>query len=1210
MPTNTASRPTDPFLLGGGEMGTLMRSHDWNNSLLGNTRTWPTSLRTTLGIILNSKFPMLLCWGPKLICFYNDAYRISLGETGKHPCILGKAAEDASPEIWVVIKPIINQVLNDKKAEWRQDQLVPICRNGQLEDSYWTFSCSPVIDDIGKVGGVLVECHEPTEQVKRLKETVEREEQFAFILDAAQLGTYDIQLSTQKVISNNRLKEWFGLPPSAEIDFAIAMAVIAEPDRQKVIDTISSVLTAAFDSNYEIAFTIINPLNKQQRKVLTKGKILFDKAGQPYKFSGILQDITEQLLVRKKIEENNQRYRNLVDEAPIAACVYVGEGMEIELANAEMLKIWGKEKEVIGLHLKDALPELEGQLFYQLLDAVYVSGKPFKGTEIKTKLLIDNSLQTFYFDITYKPLKNAKNEITGILHTAIDVTSLVIERKKVADSEKRFRDTVMQAPLGVLILRGTELRVEMANQTYLQIIDKTEEEAFGNPLLDLLLPQIGNIVGPMLHHVLQSGLPYYGYEFEKATYHNGLKKKQYLNCIYYPLKETDGSTSGILIILTDVTKLVEAKFSLMESEKQFRNLIINSPVAMTVLRGQDCIIELANDVLLKTLWHKSLSEVQGKKILDVFPEMAEQHYPELLQNVFETGLTYKESEKIAYINEIDGTKKYFVDFEYTPLFAEDSTVSGIMVTVNNITEMVEARKKIEDAEERTRLAIEGGNLGTFEFNLLTDELIYSNRFYEIFGLEESKDHTKYLNMVHPQDQQIRDNAHRIAIKTGLLTYDARIIWKDHSLHWIQIDGKTFYDSNGYAIRMLGTIKDITEQKQTEIELKLISDRFQLLANSMPQQVWTSDGDGDLNYFNEAVFNYSRLSFNQLQKNGWLQIIHPQDIHENKKRWLQSITSGNDFLFEHRWLRYDGEYRWHLSRAVAQRDANGNIQLWVGTSTDIHEQKTFAQEMEEKVMQRTLQLNQSAKELEQLNIELVKSNNELAQFAYVASHDLQEPLRKIQTFATRIIETDSHNLSEKGNDYFLRMQSSALRMQQLILDLLSFSRTNTTEKYFKLTDLNTIFQTVIEQLKDNIQLKQAEVSATLLPIIPIIPYQFEQLLTNIINNALKFSKSDTIPTIKICANIVAGTSIEDATIDHQINYHHISISDNGIGFEAQFNDRIFKMFQRLHGKHEYEGTGIGLAIVKKIVENHHGTISASGELNKGATFNIYIPATLL
>ena len=255
------------------------------------------------------------------------------------------------------------------------------------------------------------------------------------------------------------------------------------------------------------------------------------------------------------------------------------------------------------------------------------------------------------------------------------------------------------------------------------------------------------------------------------------------------------------------------------------------------------------------------------------------------------------------------------------------------------------------------------------------------------------------------------------------------------------------------------------------------------------------------------------------------------------------------------------------------------------------------------------------EKEKRAAELIIANKELLAFTYISSHDLQEPLRKIQTFVTIILENESKNLSDKGKYNFQRMQLAAGRMQQLIDDLLAFSRINTTDHKFEKTDLNKIIDEVKNELRDTIQEKQATIEATEICPVNIIPFQFRQLMYNLVSNALKFSNPDIPSHILIKSSIVKGSELNNTPLNGQGDqklspekkYCHITIKDNGIGFEPHFSERIFGVFQKLHSKEIYAGTGIGLAIVKKIVENHRGLITATSELNKGATFNIYIPA---
>ncbi len=248
-------------------------------------------------------------------------------------------------------------------------------------------------------------------------------------------------------------------------------------------------------------------------------------------------------------------------------------------------------------------------------------------------------------------------------------------------------------------------------------------------------------------------------------------------------------------------------------------------------------------------------------------------------------------------------------------------------------------------------------------------------------------------------------------------------------------------------------------------------------------------------------------------------------------------------------------------------------------------------------------------LEQNNKDLQKTNKELSSFAYVASHDLQEPLRKIQIFAKRITDSESEILSDNAKDYFNRMKNAAERMQNLIEDLLTYSRTGPLARNFENVHLDQIVEEVKEDLKDEITLKNAIIEADDLCECHVIPFQLRQLLHNLISNSIKFSKPGEAPRVVIKSNVAKGSELGNPDLDPEMEYCYITISDNGIGFDPEFNEQIFGLFQQLHGKNEYPGTGIGLSICKKIIENHYGIITAEGERGKGAVFKIYIPHKL-
>jgi signal transduction histidine kinase len=249
------------------------------------------------------------------------------------------------------------------------------------------------------------------------------------------------------------------------------------------------------------------------------------------------------------------------------------------------------------------------------------------------------------------------------------------------------------------------------------------------------------------------------------------------------------------------------------------------------------------------------------------------------------------------------------------------------------------------------------------------------------------------------------------------------------------------------------------------------------------------------------------------------------------------------------------------------------------------------------------------EIEQHLKDLSTVNKELEAFTYISSHDLQEPLRKIQTFANLLLEEETQNLSANGKLKFERIIYSADRMRQLITSLLEFSRININKRKFESVSLNLIINDLTKELEEVIEEKKTVIEVQDLGIATVIPFQFTQLMQNLITNALKFSRPDAQPKITISSRFAPGALLDNHKLHPEQQYCHITFEDNGIGFSPEMSERIFQVFQKLHHKDAYEGTGIGLAIVKKIVDNHNGFITATGIPMEGAKFDIYIPHLL-
>ena len=394
--------------------------------------------------------------------------------------------------------------------------------------------------------------------------------------------------------------------------------------------------------------------------------------------------------------------------------------------------------------------------------------------------------------------------------------------------------------------------------------------------------------------------------------------------------------------------------------------------------------------------------------------------------------------------------------------------------------------------------------------------------------------------------------------------------------------------------------DVTEQVNVREILQSSEEKFKRMADMSPQIIWTAKPDGKVEYFNERWYDFTGYD-RSLGNESWDTILHPDDAENTLKIWNHAVTTGTEYNVEYRFKdRNTNNYRWFLGKALPFKNDDGQITQWFGTCTDIQDQKNFSAELEKKVAERTQQLVD-------LNVDLKRSNEELSQFAYIASHDLQEPLRKIMTFSNRVNEKYKEDLPKGSNDYLLKINNSAKRMSMLINDLLEFSGTNRHNKEFIPTDLNTILQHLLEDFEEEIDIKNAKIIFDKLPVVSAIPLQMTQLFHNLISNALKFSKKDVDPVITIASQKMTVEQKEKYDVpEKNAEYIQISFCDNGIGFEQNFSDKIFIIFQRLHNKSAYEGTGIGLALCKKIAENHAGNIIAESANNMGTCFYINLP----
>ncbi len=394
---------------------------------------------------------------------------------------------------------------------------------------------------------------------------------------------------------------------------------------------------------------------------------------------------------------------------------------------------------------------------------------------------------------------------------------------------------------------------------------------------------------------------------------------------------------------------------------------------------------------------------------------------------------------------------------------------------------------------------------------------------------------------------------------------------------------------------------VADKKNLKVYTEKTADKtYRILIEKMHEGAVTVNEGGVILYCNSSFAKMVSLPLQQI-----IGTKFQQFVHDSSKKYFGTLLAQEKKNHAKKEIRlYTGNNREVpvlMSANVFLLDSKRVLSIIL---TDLTIQKKYQEELELRT-----------KELEQKNIALENANKDLTSFTHVSSHDLQEPLRKIQTFVNLIAGEEQGNLSDKGKDYFRRIQETARRMQALIEDLLDYSRKRSGERKFEVMDLSKMMEEIKGNLEETMREKSATIINAPLGAVTVIPYQFRQLMHNLVGNSLKFSKPGEPVLINIKSEIVKGgklkikkTLLTARGLSTKIDYYHLVYSDNGIGFDSHLKDRIFEVFQRLHSKEAYPGTGMGLAICKRVVENHNGIITATGKLNKGARFDIYIPVS--
>ncbi len=768
-----------------------------------------------------------------------------------------------------------------------------------------------------------------------------------------------------------------------------------------------------------------------------------------------------------------------------------------------------------------------------------------------------------------------------------------------------------------------------ASNDLLNWLDLKRDQVIGKPSLALSFPRDASLTSHeagqlkasyefVIRYKQKHQLSRLKYEFSAGS---GQPQLRVVTVNNIPCLDDNNQLKFILHHEEDITgELAGDLQGKLASEDLYKayQLFWNSPMIIGILHGPDYKVAFANKDLLE-VWGKP-ETVIGLPLFDAIPELSSQGLRDILDQVRLRGEPFYVYEFPISINHQGIMEEKFFDFIYKPIYdtGDANVVTGIISVGHEVTTQVLAHRKLLEKESRYRNLFESMDQGFCVLEMIYDDQRepIDYRFLEInpvferqTGLHRAVGKTA-LELVPDLERHWLHIYNKIAVTGESLRFveESKAMGRWFDVYAFRIDA-----DHQPKVALLFT--DISENKIAEQTIRESEERFRMLADVSPIFIYMIDPDpaAPVIYWNKTWLDYTGQTMEEALGTAWSEVLHPEDIPGVMAIYSSAFEKREPYYMpEVRVKRKDGKYRWHAFKANPRFTAGNKFMGYVGVGFDIHEQKLHEQRIKQNefVLQETVAMRTA--ELEQTIEELKRSNQNLQEFAYAASHDLKEPMRKIQIFSGRIKDSLLHNLPDNDRHYFDRITSAISRMNTLIDDLLSYSNAGMVPLLREEVDLNKKLALVLEDLELEIAEKKATITIDELPVIYGHRKQIQQLFQNLISNALKYSRKEVHPHIRISASRITGplenAPINALTLKSAGEYYHIEVRDNGLGFSPDNAERIFNVFTRLHGSELYKGSGVGLAIARKVMDNHQGYIWAEAQPNEGAVFHILFPVT--
>lgn len=1105
------------------------------------------------------------------------------------------------------VRRSLEAVLSDKK-----EHRLPVQRydlpddEGMYVEQYWSTLNKPVLNSDGSVMYIIHTVTNITSEVtgSRMKERVKSMEQVNNLFMETPIAIAILKGEDFRVeLANQSLVEVWGKGP--DLIGKPIREILPEIENQGFIALMQKVVreNKAFQA-YEMPVELVRN-GKQER-------VYFNFSYQPYHEpphpdpQGILifaSDVTTEVATRKVLA---------LTEKSLELAVEIGElGVyEIELTDPDLINC---PATFSGRFADWFRAEPKGSLFGSILAAIHpddvqktlvelresVAGANQGKHEIIYRVGSDDSSFRYLRSIGQVRFENQKAvTMSGIVQ---DVTEQVNYTQTLRQSEERIKNIVETSPFPIGVYIGREMRIAFANQAIIDIYGKGDD-VIGKCYADVLPELAHEPVYQQLQSVYTTGEPFFGSTQRFDIVVNGQLKTSYFNYSFFPLRDSSGNVYGVLNTGADVTDIVLAKQKVEESERTFRNLVEQTPVAIDIMMGPDFVFELVNPRMVELIGRPK-DELMHKPVFEAMPEISNNGLKQILTEVYQSGKGYEGQEYELTLLRNGSVQSVFVNFIYEPLTNAANEVIGIIAAAVDVTEQVLSRKKIEESEARFQTLVRDAHTAIVVLTGIDMKVEVVNEAYgKLIGRRPDELLNKKLFDIIPEAGEYYLPLLRRVFETGesVHLYDSPyVINADGSIieGFLNVVYQAYKDIDGNIVGVMAILQDVTEQVKSKRRLEENERHLELLSNTVPAMIFYLDEQQRYRSYNETFMQWFNVDKHQAIGKT-VQEFLGEAAYQRVEPHLSVAYSGQQERYEMRSPSRLGEQQWLNIVYTPHIDADGKVQGVIVHATDVTERKLAQQKIEDEVIMRTKELAEANKALADANRELKRSNQNLEEFAHAASHDLKEPIRKIHFFTNQLKDQLSNHLSEAERRSFTRIESATQRMGALIDDLLLYSHVSQRPHEKEPVNLNMSIQNVLEDLELDIQEKNAKINISDLPVVQGYRRQVQQLFQNLLSNAIKYSRDEVQPEIDISCRTIT---------DENGRFYQVMVKDNGIGIHPEYREKIFHMFTRLHGRNEYSGTGVGLSIVKKIVENHDGRIQVDSKEGEGSTFHIFLPA---